>query len=126
MSYYINDVQAVEESFAWGIMETFDSIFLTSIILYRMFSENVMVTIFCLIPLVLILVIALFSDVILEKRYKARQDNFEKLSDFTQESFSGIRVIKAFVRERKEHEAFMKRNKENEDANMRYLRFDNI
>ena len=124
MSYYINDVQAVEESFAWGIMETFDSIFLTSIILYRMFSENVMVTIFCLIPLVLILVIALFSDVILEKRYKARQDNFEKLSDFTQESFSGIRVIKAFVRERKEHEAFMKRNKENEDANMRYLRFD--
>ncbi|MBR4237249.1 ABC transporter ATP-binding protein [bacterium] len=124
MSYYINDVQAVEESFAWGIMETFDSIFLTSIILYRMFSENVMVTIFCLIPLVLILLIALFSDVILEKRYKTRQDNFEKLSDFTQESFSGIRVIKAFVRERKEHEAFMKKNKENEDANMRYLRFD--
>ncbi|MBP5343225.1 ABC transporter ATP-binding protein [bacterium] len=124
MSYYINDVQAVEESFAWGIMETFDSLFLTSIILFEMFSASWQITLFCLIPLVLILVIALSSDIVLERRYKVRQDNFEKLSDFTQESFSGIRVIKAFVRERKEYEAFMVRNKENEEANMRYLRFD--
>jgi len=122
MSYYINDIQAVQESFAWGIMETFDSIILISIILYNMFKTNPKITFICLIPLGCIFIIAFLSDTMLEKKYKTRQDNFEKISDFTQESFSGIRVIKAFVRERKEYQAFMEQNKENEKANMVYLK----
>ena len=56
------------------------------------------------------------------KKWDIRQEAFSKLSDFSQESFSGIAVIKAFVKETKELLAFKKLNKENEEANIEYTR----
>jgi ATP-binding cassette subfamily B protein len=51
-------------------------------------------------------------------KWDIRQEAFSKLSDFSQESFSGIAVIKAFVKEGKELWAFKKINNDNEKANM--------
>ena len=51
-----------------------------------------------------------------------RQKCFSDLSDFAQESFSGIAVIKAFVKEAKELMAFKKLNNENETANIDYTK----
>lgn len=56
------------------------------------------------------------------KKWDVRQEAFSKLSDFSQESFSGIAVIKAFVKEAKELMAFKKLNKENEEANIDYTK----
>jgi len=56
------------------------------------------------------------------KKWDIRQEAFSKLSDFSQESFSGIAVIKAFVKEAKELMAFKKLNVENEEANIDYTR----
>lgn len=56
------------------------------------------------------------------KKWEVRQEAFSKLSDFSQESFSGIAVIKAFVKETKELLAFKKLNQENEEANIDYTR----
>ena len=44
------------------------------------------------------------------------------LSDFAQENFSGIAVIKAFVKELKELIAFRRLNKENEEVNVAYTK----
>ena len=56
------------------------------------------------------------------KKWDIRQEAFSKLSDFAQESFSGIAVIKAFVKEAKELMAFRALNRENERANMDHTR----
>jgi len=58
----------------------------------------------------------------LGKKWRARQAAFSSLSDFSQESFSGIAVIKAFVKEGKELWAFKKLNRENEVANVNFTR----
>lgn len=58
----------------------------------------------------------------MEKKWKARQEAFSSLSDFAQESFSGISVIKAFVKELKELWAFKKLNKDNENANVEFVK----
>ena len=56
------------------------------------------------------------------RKWKERQEAFSELSDFSQETFSGIAVIKAFVKEAKELWAFKKVNKNNEDANVNFVR----
>jgi ATP-binding cassette subfamily B protein len=56
------------------------------------------------------------------KKWEIRQQAFSSLSDFSQESFSGIAVIKAFVKVGKELWAFKKLNKENEHANIVFTR----
>ena len=122
MSYYINDVGSIRESFGWGAMMTFDACFLVPMILYKMYKINWIVATICLGPLLLVMVCAVFVGGFMEKRYKLRQDSFESLSDYTQESISGIRVIKAFVREKKEAADFGVRNKDNERINMNYLK----
>ena len=58
----------------------------------------------------------------LAKKWDARQEAYSRLSDFSQESFSGIAVIKAFVKEGKELWAFKKLNQENEEANMAHTK----
>ena len=58
----------------------------------------------------------------MERKWDIRQEAFSKLSDFSQESFSGISVIKAFVKEAKELLAFKQLNRENEDANIDFTR----
>ncbi len=122
MSYYINDVQSVRESFGWGTMMVFDVLILVPLVTYKMFVTNWIIAILTLIPLVIIAVLGTIVGKYMEEKYKVRQDYFEKLSDFTQESLSGIRVVKAFVREAKELKDFSKCNKENENVNMNYLK----
>ena len=56
------------------------------------------------------------------KKWDIRQEAFSRLSDFSQESFSGVAVIKAFVKEARELMAFQKLNRENEDANVDFTR----
>ena len=56
------------------------------------------------------------------RTWEKRQQAFSDLSDFAQENFSGIAVIKAFVKELKELIAFRKLNKENEEVNVEYTR----
>ena len=56
------------------------------------------------------------------RRWEERQQAFSDLSDFAQENFSGIAVIKAFVKELKELIAFRRLNKENEEVNVAYTK----
>jgi ATP-binding cassette subfamily B protein len=58
----------------------------------------------------------------MKRKWAKRQEAFSALSDFAQENFSGIAVIKAFVKEVRELEAFRKLNKNNENANIEFTK----
>ena len=122
MSYYINDVQSVRESMGWGALMVFDTLCLIPMVLIKMVETNWVITLICLVPLSMIAVLGAFVGKFMEKKYKIRQDAFESLSDFTQESISGIRVVKAFVKEAQELKDFTKTNEYNEKVNMDYLK----
>lgn len=126
MSYYINDVDSVGESMSWASMMTCDCLFLIPMVLVQMFKTNWVIALICLLPLFIIACAGGIVEKFMEKKYKRRQDEFEFLSDYTQESISGIRVVKAFVKEAQELKGFMKKNKDNEDVNMDYLKLSVI
>ena len=75
-----------------------------------------------MIPMALLLASSAVVGRHMMKKWDVRQAAFSKLSDFAQESFSGIAVIKAFVKEAKELLAFQDLNRENEEANVDFTR----
>ena len=122
MALFINDLNAIRMAFGPGLLMLFDIIILGTLAFYRMFTLDKTITYFAAIPLALIAVMATYISKITGKKFKARQQAFEDLSDFTQENFYGISVIKAFVNEVKEMRAFAKINKRNQDKNVSYIK----
>ena len=118
MSLFTNDLDTVQECFGWGVMMFFDALLLGVLAVMNMWKMDSLLTLLSLIPMAFLLAAATVIGKQMMKKWDIRQEAFSKLSDFSQESFSGIAVIKAFVKEAKELMAFRKLNEENEEANM--------
>lgn len=110
MTHFINDLEAIRQAFGPGILMLFDSLFLGTIVIIRMTELSREMTLIAVIPLGLMGIVAMFIIKKMRLRYKLRQDSFEQMSDFTQESFSGMNVIRAFVKEVKEALFFAEKN----------------
>ncbi|MEG1528315.1 MAG: ABC transporter ATP-binding protein [Clostridia bacterium] len=112
MAFITNDLEAVRQAMGQGIMMVFDIFFLLVFILAQMVSTiSWQLTVASVIPLIIIAIITRLLGPVLFKKYVARQEAFAKISDFVQEDMSGIKVIKAFVQQDKEIEAFKEVNK---------------
>ena len=122
MSLFTNDIETIHECFGWGVLMLSDALFLGGLAIYKMADMNWLLLVLSLVPMAFMLAISLIVGKFMTKRWDERQAAFSSLSDFSQESFSGIAVIKAFVKEFKELWAFRKLNKHNEDANVAYTR----
>ncbi len=122
MSLFTNDLDTVQECYGWGIMMFCDAVFKGALAASKMRRMNPVMTVLSLIPMFLLLASATVVGRYMTKKWDIRQEAFSKLSDFSQESFSGIAVIKAFVKEAKELMAFKALNIENEKANMDHTR----
>ena len=122
MSLFTNDLGTIEECFGDGILMLFDAIGLGSLAIYKMFKLNQTLALLSLIPLVLLVLNGLIVGRYMKNKWKIRQEAFSTLSDFSQESFSGISVIKAFVKEEKELWHFKKLNRNNEKANVEFVK----
>ena len=118
MSLFTNDLDTVQECFGWGVMMFFDALLLGVLAIYNMWQMDRLLTLFSMIPMDFLLASATVLGKHMMKKWDIRQEAFSKLSDFAQESFTGIAVIKAFVKEAKELMAFKKLNVENEEANI--------
>ena len=122
MSLYTNDLDTFQECFSWGIMESCDAVFLGTLAIIKMWRMNPLLTGFALIPMACLMGASIIVGNKMSEKWNRRQEAFSNLSDFAQESFSGIAVIKAFVKEGKELWAFKKLSKENEDANVEFTK----
>ena len=118
MSLFTNDLDTVQECFGWGVMMFCDAIFMGLLAVGKMVKLDILLTVLSLIPMAFLLASATVLGRYMMKKWDIRQAAFSKLSDFAQESFSGIAVIKAFVKESVELMAFKKLNVENEKANL--------
>ena len=118
MSLFTNDLDTVQECFGWGVMMFFDAVMMGILAVQNMLAMDLVLTILSIIPMAFLLASATIVGKRLMEKWDVRQEAFSRLSDFSQESFSGIAVIKAFVKEGKELWAFKKLNVENEEANI--------
>ena len=122
MALFTNDLETVQDCFGSGVMMFCDALFLGVLAVIKMGRMSWKLTLLCMIPMALLLAAAMIVGKYMELRWDRRQAAYSALSDFAQETFSGIAVIKAFVKEAKELLAFRKLNRENEEANVAYTR----
>lgn len=126
MALFTNDLETIQESFGWGVMMFFDAVFLGSLAIVKMWRMNYVLTLYCMLPMIFLLVVSAIVGHFEMKKWDKRQMEFSKLTDSAQESFSGLAVIKAFVRELKQLLTFGKICKENEQVNVEYTRIRSV
>ena len=122
MSFFTNDLDTVQECFGWGIMMFFDAVLLGILALIKMAKMNLWLTVFSMIPMIFLVAASLIVGKFMTAKWDKRQAAFSSLSDFAQETFAGIAVVKAFVKESNELLKFKKLSKVNEDTNVDYTK----
>ena len=126
MSWFTNDLETISEYFSWGTIMLIDSLFLSGITIFKMVRLNWKMSLICFIPFILVIVWGSLVERFMMKRWNERQSAYDHLYDFAQENFTGIRVIKAFVKETKEIHAFAKIARKNADINVSVARLSVI
>lgn len=122
MSLFTNDLETVQDCFSSGILMFCDALFLGILALTKMYRMDPLLTLLSMIPMALMLAAATLVGKYMTKKWEIRQAAFSSLSDFSQESFSGLAVIKAFVKEAVELSRFRRLNRDNENANVTYTK----
>ena len=103
MTRFTSDLNAVRMALGPAVICIFDSVVMTLLVVCQMmYYVNIKLTLLALIPMVIICLGYMHYGKVLDDLYTERQDSVSNLADFVQESFSGIRVIKAFVRKQAE------------------------
>lgn len=127
MSRFINDLNAIRMTIGPAVISAFDaSVMAIMVIAQMIYYVNIRLTLLAIIPMFLIAAGELYYGGIMHKRYLATQEALSGLTDQVQESFSGVRVIKAFVQEEAEKQAFAKANALTRKKNLNVVRMQAI
>ena len=119
MTHFTSDLNSVRMAIGPAVISAFDaSVMAIMVIVQMMVYVNIKLTLLAIIPMFAILIGELYIGKMIHAKYLARQEAISDLTDFVQESFSGVRVIKAFVRERAELRAFAKENENTKEKNL--------
>lgn len=123
MAHATNDINAVRGAMGPAIVMLVDAVFMSvSILIIMLVTTDLRLTALALLPLPFLALTATYFGRIINRRFRRVQEAFSALTDGVQENLSGIRVVKAFVRERSEQKRFDELNKQNVDMNMHLVR----
>ncbi|HEY5615637.1 MAG TPA: ABC transporter ATP-binding protein [Bacteroidota bacterium] len=99
MAHATNDIAAVRNVLGPGIMYPSDTLMTFTMVLTMMLVTDWQLTLYALIPLPLVSIVVYKLSKAVHEKFNERQEQFSRLTTKAQENLSGIRVIKAYVRE---------------------------
>lgn len=127
MTRFTSDLNAIRMAIGMAVISAFDATVMTVMVIGQMMVYvNIKLTLLALIPMVVICGGTIYYGKIIHARYMERQEAVSDLTDYVQESFSGIRVIKAFVREQAQLRAFTKANEKTRQKNLNLVRLQAV
>lgn len=116
MALYTNDLNMIRHAFAGGTLMLFDALALGALAFVKMLSLDPVLTIICFIPLVFVSMFTMLMRKRISRKVRKNLDAFANMSDYVQEDFTGIQVVKAYVKEKKRQMLFKRYNTENMDT----------
>lgn len=123
MSRFTNDLNAVRMAIGMAVISAFDATVMAVMVIGQMmYYVNVKLTLLAIIPMIFIAAGEFYYGREMRRRFKEKQEAVSDLTDQVQESISGIRVVKAFVQEKEEKEAFARANAYAREKNMAVAR----
>jgi ATP-binding cassette subfamily B protein len=122
MSRATNDLGAVRMMWGPGIMQSAQTLVVFFTALYLMLRISPKLTLLALIPMPVLSVIMARVGGTIHRRFEAIQAHLGRLSTKVQENLAGVRVVRAYVREKSEIEAFEQMNSEYVQKNLGLIR----
>lgn len=123
MALFTNDLETIQTVVSDGTIFLIDALFLGILSLIKMMISNWSLGLIATIPLFLLAACGGIIGRAMSHKYKERQEAYEQLSDFAQENFTGLSVIKAFVKEAHELREFSRINRYNKKVNVEFVRY---
>lgn len=123
MALFTNDLETIQTVVSDGTIFLIDALFLGILSLIKMMISNWSLGLIATIPLLLLAACGGIIGRAMSNKYKERQEAYEQLSDFAQENFTGLSVIKAFVKEAHELREFSRINRYNKKVNVEFVRY---
>jgi len=122
MAHATNDINAVRMFLGPSVMYSIDTMTRLLIVLVIMLLLNVELTVYALIPLPFLSLLIYKVGKLIHQKFTIIQEKFSDLTTMVQESFSGIRVIKSYVREQSEIERYAADSKDYLNKKMKLVR----
>ncbi len=125
MAHATNDINAVQQTAGTGILTLFDSLSTGGFVILMMgFSISWKLTLIALVPIPVMIFLTSYYGRLLRSRFRVAQEAFSDLNDKTQESISGIKVLKTFGQQEEDVQSFTKRSEQVVKENMRVAKVD--
>lgn len=124
MALASNDIPAVGQALAFGVIAFFDSIFITAVAFVLMYRLSPQLTGYTLLPFPMLAVLMLFSMKLIYRRYDESQQSLENLTEKARESLSGIRTLRAYVQSQGDIEAFHHKSLDYREKVLNYAKID--
>jgi len=118
MAHATNDINSVRTFLGPAVMYSVDTLTRLIIVITIMISLNLSLTLFALIPLPLLSILVYKVGKKIHAKFTLIQEKFSELTTKAQESYSGIRVVKSYVREENEIKGFKKLSRDFLEKNM--------
>ena len=122
MAWFTNDIEVLSDFFGWGTIMLVDAAFMSIFVIVKMLMLDWVLSLIAFIPIILIIVWGVFVERFMSMKWDLRQKSFDSLYDYSQETFTGIGVIKAFVKETQQLHAFAKLARKDKDVNISFAR----
>ncbi|GKV64523.1 MULTISPECIES: ABC transporter ATP-binding protein [unclassified Sporosarcina] len=125
MAHATNDISAVQQTAGMGILTLADSVSTGGFVILTMaLTISWKLTLIALIPIPFMVILTSYYGRLLRRRFMVAQEAFSDLNDKTQESISGIKVLKTFGQQKKDIKAFTERSEKVVQKNMRVAKID--
>ncbi len=125
MAHATNDVSAVQMTAGSGVLSLFDSLTTGGFVILAMaFTIDWRLTLIALLPMPLMALSTSYYGKLLHTRFREAQAAFSDLNDKTQESITGVKVIKSFGYQKNDIEGFRRLSQEVVDKNVRVAKID--
>lgn len=127
MAHATNDISAVQQTAGSGILTLIDSMATGGFVIIAMaFTISWKLTLIALIPMPFMAILTSWYGTLLHKKFHNAQEAFSSLNDKTQESITGIKVIKTFGQEKEDIEDFHQLSKDVVEKNISVAKIDSL
>jgi ATP-binding cassette, subfamily B, multidrug efflux pump len=127
MAHATNDLSAIQQTAGAGVLTLVDSLSTGGFVIIAMaFTISWKLTLICLLPMPFMVMLTSWFGSMLHKSFYKAQEAFSSLNDKTQESITGIKVIKTFGQEQEDIEDFRKQSEDVVQKNIVVAKIDSL
>ncbi|WP_088006408.1 ABC transporter ATP-binding protein [Indiicoccus explosivorum] len=127
MAHATNDLQAVQQTASSGVLTLVDSIVTGGFVIAAMaITINWKLTLIVILPFPVMIILTSWYGRLLHERFHGAQEAFSDLNDKTQESISGVKVLKTFGQEQEDIDDFKQMSADVVEKNIRVAKIDSL